>query len=484
MRGSRLSNTNDSITVGVEAVDAAMETLVKAGAASVRDKRTLFGHPVGLFVLFFTEMWERFSFYGMRVLLVLYMTKHLIDQTQAGGYVFGFGALRSFIEGMHGPLNTQPLASAIYGLYTGCVYLTPLFGGMLADRILGQRKTVLVGGVLMAIGHFLMAIESMFLLALLFLIIGNGCFKPNISTQVGSLYPEGDPRRDSAFTIFYMGINLGAFFAPLVCGTLGQVYGWHYGFSAAGVGMIIGLMVYLFGQRFLATDQHTIDQEAHAKVEKMTTKEWRAVIGLLALGILNIVFWGVYEQQGNTLQIFADKNVNWEILGWSMPTTWYQSLNPMFIFVFAPLLIGLWRQQSNAKKEPSSVGKMAIGCTLLALSFMVLIPATQGMTEDTKISFLWLVASTLVLTIGELYISPIGLSLVTKVAPKRLVGLLMGVWFLSVFFGNTMGGYIGMFYERMSRESFFILLAGLSVAVSLAIFTLKKPLKNAIGHDI
>ena len=476
-----MSNT---INVGVEAADAAMETLKATGAASVRDKRTLFGHPVGLFVLFFTEMWERFSYYGMRVLLVLYMTKYLIDQTQAGAYVFGFGALRAFIETMFGPLGTQPLASQIYGMYTGLVYLTPLFGGLLADRILGQRKTVLIGGVLMAIGHFLMAIESMFLLALMFLIVGNGCFKPNISTQVGSLYPEGDPRRDSAFTIFYMGINLGAFFAPLVCGTLGQVYGWHYGFGAAGVGMIIGLMVYLFGQRFLATDQHTIDQTAHVKVEAMTSKEWRAVAGLLVLGVLNIVFWGVYEQQGNTLQIFADKNVNWEVFGWSMPTTWFQSLNPMFIFIFAPLLIGLWNRQSKGKKEPSSVGKMAIGCTLLAASFMVLIPATQGMNAETKISFLWLVASTLVLTIGELYVSPIGLSLVTKVAPKRLVGLLMGVWFLSVFFGNYMGGYIGMFYEKMSRESFFMLLAGLAVAVSFAIFTLKRPLKNAIGHDI
>ena len=220
----------------------------------------ILGHPAGLFVLFFTEMWERFSYYGMRALLVLYMTQHLITSIKAGTYVFGFGALQSALEAVFGPLTIQPLASQIYGLYTGFVYFTPFFGGILADRVFGQRKTVVIGGLLMAIGHFLMAFEPMFLVALLFLILGNGCFKPNISTQVGSLYPPGDPRRDRAFTIFYMGLNLGAFFSPLVCGTLGQIYGWHYGFTAAGVGMMVGLVVYLLGQDYLAQDQLTRSQ--------------------------------------------------------------------------------------------------------------------------------------------------------------------------------------------------------------------------------
>src|SRR4051812_15005416 len=224
--------------------------------------KTFLGHPIGLFVLFFTEMWERFSYYGMRALLVLYMTSYLIKHVDGGGYVFGFGALKHILEAAFGPLGVQPLASQIYGLYTGFVYFTPFFGGILADRVFGQRKTVVVGGILMAIGHFLMAFEQFFLLALLFLILGNGCFKPNISTQVGNLYAEGDPRRDGAFTIFYMGINLGAFFSPLVCGTLGQVYGWHYGFTAAGVGMVIGLLVYLWGQKYLAEDNLTKTQNA------------------------------------------------------------------------------------------------------------------------------------------------------------------------------------------------------------------------------
>jgi len=457
----------------------------QTAAETVANRKTILGHPAGLFVLFFTEMWERFSYYGMRALLVLYMTKHLIAAVQDGTtYVFGFGALRSGLEAVFGAMTIQPLASQIYGLYTGFVYLTPFFGGMLADRVLGQRKTVVVGGILMAIGHFLMAMESMFLLALLFLILGNGCFKPNISTQVGSLYPQGDPRRDRAFTIFYMGVNLGAFFSPLVCGTLGQVYGWHYGFGAAGVGMVVGLIVYLAGRSYLATDQLTRAKEAHAeKKQKVTSAEWKAILGLVVLCSLNIVFWGVYEQQGNTLQIFADKNADWHIFGWEMPSTWFQAINPMFIFLFAPLLNIFWAWQSKRKSEPSSVTKMGLGCILLGVSFLALMYIVQGISEATRISFLWLTACTVVYTIGELYLSPIGLSLVTKVAPARMVSMLMGMWFLSSFFGNYLSGYLGTFYEKMSHSSFFLMLAVLGIGAGVANLALSKPLKNAVGHD-
>lgn len=450
--------------------------------STIRSQKTILGHPVGLFVLFFTEMWERFSFYGMRALLVLYMTKYLIQAAQTGTYVFGFGAIKSGLESVYGPLAIQPLSSQIYGLYTAFVYFTPFFGGLLADKLFGQRKTVVVGGVLMAIGHFLMAIESMFFLALFFLILGNGCFKPNISTQVGSLYPKDDPRRDGAFTIFYMGVNLGAFFSPLVCGTLGQVYGWHYGFTAAGVGMIIGLLVYLWGQKYLADDQLTRDKDANAVKEPLTRAEWNGIFGLVALCILNIVFWGVYEQQGNTIQLFADKNTDWHIFGWEMPSTWFQSLNPMFIFLIAPFLNIVWNWQSKRKSEPTSVMKMAIGCVLLGLSFLVLMYVANGMGPDTRISFLWLVLCTLIYTFGELYLSPIGLSLVTKAAPARLVGMMMGMWFLSSFFGNYLSGYLGMFYETMSKDSFFLLLTILGVASGGAIFALQRPLKKAIGN--
>lgn len=451
---------------------------------TIRKQTTFLGHPAGLFVLFFTEMWERFSYYGMRALLVLYMTEHLIRGVQTGSsHVFGFAALQHGLESIFGPMTIQPLSSQIYGLYTGFVYLTPFFGGLLADRVLGQRKTVVVGGVLMAIGHFLMALESMFLVALCFLILGNGCFKPNISTQVGSLYPEGDPRRDRAFTIFYMGINLGAFFSPLVCGTLGQLYGWHYGFSAAGVGMVAGLVVYLWGQRYLAEDQLTRDKETHAEKIPLTARQWKAIAGLMVLCALNIVFWGVYEQQGNTIQLFADRNTDWRIFGMEMPSTWFQSINPMFIFLLTPFLNMYWGWQSRTDKEPASVMKMAMGCFFLGVSFLPLIFITSGLRADQRINFMWLVGSTLIYTIGELYLSPIGLSLVTKVAPPHLVSMLMGTWYLASFFGNYLSGYLGTYYEKMSRESFFGMLSVLGVATGFAIFALRTPLKNAIGHN-
>jgi POT family proton-dependent oligopeptide transporter len=457
-----------------------------AGSApqAVRMQKTILGHPVGLFVLFFTEMWERFSYYGMRALLVLYMVNYLIRRVESGSaYVIGFAPLRHAIESIFGPMTVQPLSSEIYGLYTGFVYLTPFFGGMLADRLLGQRKTVVVGGVLMAIGHFLMAIESMFLVALCFLILGNGCFKPNISTQVGSLYSPDDPRRDRAFTIFYMGINLGAFFSPLVCGTLGQLYGWHYGFAAAGVGMVAGLVLYLWGQKYLAPDQLARARQTHTEHAKLTPAQWKAIVGLVVLCLLNVVFWGVYEQQGNTIQLFADKNTDWHVFGWEMPSTWFQSINPMFIFLFTPLLNLFWGWQSARRKEPASVTKMAMGCGLLGVSFLPLIYITAGLGVEQRISFLWLVGGTFIYTMGELYLSPIGLSLVTKVAPARLVSMLMGMWFLSSFFGNFLSGYLGTYYEKMSRESFFLMLAGLGVAAGLAIFALSVPLRKAVGQN-
>jgi POT family proton-dependent oligopeptide transporter len=451
---------------------------------TVRQHKTIFGHPAGLYVLFFTEMWERVSYYGMRALLVLYMVDYLIKNVQAGtAYVFGFATLQHGLEAVFGPLAIQPLASQIYGLYTAFVYFTPFFGGILADRILGQRKTVVIGAILMAIGHFLMAVESMFLLALLFLILGNGCFKPNLASQVGGLYPEGDPRRDRAYTIYYMGVNLGAFFAPLICGTLGQVYGWHYGFAAAGVGMVFGLVFYLWGQRFLADDQLTRAKTAHREKTPVTAKEWKIIIGLAVLCALNVVFWAVYEQQGNTIQLFADRNTDWHVFGWQIPSTWFQSVNSMFIFLLTPLLNMYWGWQSSRSKEPSSVNKMAIGCVLLGLSFLPLMYITRGLGATQRISFLWLVGSTLIYTLGEMYLSPIGLSLVSKVAPARFISMMMGAWFLASFFGNYLSGYLGTYYEKMSKDSFFSILALLGVAAGAAIFALRTPLKNAVGHN-
>jgi proton-dependent oligopeptide transporter, POT family len=446
--------------------------------------RTILGHPVGLFILFFTEMWERFSYYGMRSLLVLYMVNYLFIRPDVGREVLGFNAVKGVLESIFGPLGTQPLSSQIYGLYTAFVYATPFFGGLLADKVLGQRKTVVLGAVLMAIGHFLMAVQSLFFVALMFLIFGNGAFKPNISTQVGSLYPQGDSRRDGAFTIFYMGINLGAFFSPLVCGTLGQRVGWHYGFGAAGVGMIIGLIIYLSGQKYLVEDNITKTRAAAGpKVKEPLTKdEWKRVWALIVLCGLNIVFWGCYEQQGNTMQLWADQNTNWHIFGWTMPSTWFQSFNPIMIFAFAPLLNMVWAWQARRGKEPDSVQKMAIGCFLLGLSYIIMIVAAQGMTPEVRRHVIWLAGTTFVITIGELFLSPIGLSLVTKVAPVRIVSMMMGVWFLSSFFGNYLSGYLGTFWEKMPRTSFFLMLTILGLSAGLAMLAFSKPIRKVVSR--
>ncbi len=438
------------------------------------------GHPVGLFVLFFTEMWERMSYYGMRALLVLYMVDHLLLRPDVGEAVLGFATLRGILESAYGPLENQALASQIYGVYTAFVYLTPFFGGLLADRVLGQRRSVLIGGSIMALGHFLMAFENLFLLALITLIIGNGAFKPNISTQVGALYKEGDSRRDGAYTIFYMGINLGAFLSPLVCGTLGQTMGWHYGFGAAGVGMILGLIVYVFGQKYLAPDSLALREASAAPAEPMTSNEWRRVGALIVLCGLNVVFWGVYEQQGNTMQLWADDRTWWPTIGsFTIPTTWYQSFNPAMIFLFAPLLDRLWAWQSGRGNEPSSVTKMAIGCGLLGSAYLIMIGAVSVVPEDQKANLGWLVATTFVLTIGELYLSPIGLSLVSKVAPPRIVSMMMGMWFLSSFAGNYLSGFLGMYWERMPKEAFFMMLSALALTTGLVMFAINKPLRRA-----
>lgn len=443
-------------------------------------EKTLFGHPIGLFVLFFTEMWERFSYYGMRTLLVLYMTKELIQNARGEGSVLGFGIIESLYPG----LDVQPLASQVYGLYTFLVYCTPLIGGWLADKVIGQKRTIVMGGILMTIGHFLMAFESLFLVALLFIILGNGAFKPNISTQVGGLYPEGDPRRDSAFTIFYMGINLGALFSPIVCGTLGEIYGWHYGFTAAGVGMVLGLVVYLWGQKYLPQKEVPRRNNLSQPVEKkpITPGQWKAIGGFLILSLANIVFWGVFEQQGNTLQLLSTDHTDWSLGFVTIPSTWLQALNPFFIVMFGSIFMRRWERQGS--KQMSSVGKMALGCMILGLAFIFLIYVMRDFSQQTMISFLWFVPMMLTLTIGELYFSPIGLSMVTKIAPPQVVGIMMGWWFFTTGLGNYFGGYLGTFYSTMTKLQFFSLMMVLGLAVGAAIFILQKPLKKAVGHGV
>jgi len=500
-----------------------------------KSKKEIIGHPAGLFVLFTTEMWERFSYYGMRGLLKLYMVNYLFvtyrQRLQGKGYeqagnpdeIFGWNFIRSLLPQIDPATLTQcvsdkvktlvagdaaekvapvaqdlahkiaeqtcamqPVASTIYGWYTGLVYLTPLLGGFMADRYLGQNRSVYIGGVLMALGQFvLFGAENLFFFGLFLLIIGNGFFKPNISTQVGNLYPPGDKRRDGAFTIFYMGINLGAFLTNLVCGTLAKGSGWRYGYLAAGIGMCIGLVIQLlFGSKTLAPDTlKKNDESTTAAPVQKEDNEGQRVGALIILCALNIVFWAVYEQQGNTMQTWADEKTVWPVIfGFKIPSTWFQSFNPFFIFLFAPFLDRYWAKQAQVGKEMSSVTKMAIGCIILGISFLIMVAGDQAIGTSGKGSLLWPVVCTMMLTVGELYLSPIGLSLVTKVSPVRLVSMMMGMWFMSSFFGNILSGYIGILYTKWTATNFFLLLTALGVAAGLAIAAFNKPLRKAMSN--
>jgi POT family proton-dependent oligopeptide transporter len=443
----------------------------------------LFGHPRGLTYLFATEMWERFSYYGMKALLVLYMVKYLL-QPERAQTVIGFASLKSGLEFLFGSLEIQPLSSHIYGLYTGLVYFTPVLGGILADRLLGQRRTVVIGAALMAIGHFMMAFEPLFLFALFVLILGNGAFKPNISTQVGTLYTPGDPRRDRAFSIFYVGINLGAFLAPLICGTLGEELGWHYGFGAAGIGMTLGLTIYLYATRTLPPDVRS-RALSEGKAQPFGRDELRAMGALALLALPVTFFWATYEQQGNTIALWADgytdRTIN--LLFWSgqIPVTWFQAFNPFMIFAFTPFVLALWRRQAASGSEPSTVLKMAFGCFGVALAYLVMVAAAFT-TGDGKASWLWLTAYFVVITIGELYLSPVSLSLVTKVAPARAISMMMGVWLATSFVGNFLAGYLGSFWSSMDKGSFFLMIAIIAALAGLVILAFVRPLKPILKN--
>jgi proton-dependent oligopeptide transporter, POT family len=460
-------------------------------APAPRAQRELFGHPVGLYVLFLTEMWERFCYYGMRSLLVLYVVKRIATPAVAPT-VPGYFALRALILHVFGPQDDHQIADQIYGIYTALVYLSPLFGGILADRLLGQRKSVMLGGAIMAVGEFMLMRESLFLPGLFTVSMGSGCLKANVSTQVGTLYPAGDPRRDRAFNIFYVGINLGATLSPFVCGTLGERVGWSWGFGSGGVGLLVGLAIYSWGQKYLAPDQvmqrASGNGAARTKPVPFTRSEWTKIGALIVLCALNISFWGVYEQQGNSLQFWADESTERHVLRWigsewEVPATWFQAINPAFILVLTPFINRLWLRQSEKKTEPSSVTKMAIGCFLVGVSFLVMIGAGRVVASGHLASYSWLLGCGFLLTLGEIYLSPVGLSLVTKISPPRIVSMMMGMWFLSSFFGDYLSGYLATLAHEMSSTAFFAMQGGISIATGLLMVALFVPLKRAIGDE-
>jgi proton-dependent oligopeptide transporter, POT family len=479
--------------------------------------RSFFGHPRGLSVLFFTEMWERFSYYGMRALLILFMTAPVA----AGGLAFDTG-----------------VAGAVYGLYTSMVYMTSLPGGWIADRLIGQRRAVLYGGILITCGHFSMAFPSLgtFYLGLVLIVLGTGLLKGNVSVIVGRLYGPNDNRRDAGFSIFYMGINLGAFIAPLVCGYLGQRVNWHMGFTAAGFGMAVGVVQYVLGAKHLGdAGLHPASGPVNERLRQQT-RTWGAatialivvIVGAIYYGLVPVsakqvadaagfvllgttvllfawmffaaewtpaerrrltaifvlivaatLFWSEFEQAGSTLNLFGDRATRTSIFGWEFPSSYFQSLQPLFIITFAPVFAWLWLRLGP--HEPSSPAKFAIGLLFVGAGFGLLVVASTLSTQGVKVSPWWLVVTYLLHTFGELSLSPVGLSATTKLAPARVAGLMMGVWFLAIAVGNFIGGRLASLYTSMPLPNLFGAIAAAGVAGGIIMFALTPPIKRLMG---
>ncbi|MGC4058587.1 MAG: peptide MFS transporter [Chitinophagaceae bacterium] len=444
------------------------------------------GHPKALYLLFFTEMWERFSYYGMRGILILYLTKKYFE----------------------GGLAIDPaMASQIYGYFTGFVYFTPLIGGWLADRYLGQRLAITIGGLTMMVGQFtLFAINTHtgMYLGLLLLIIGNGFFKPNISTLVGRLYEAKDPRRDAAFSIFYMGINLGAFLAPLVIGQFtdnifsvkdeaGNIvsYGYKWGFLASGIGMLLGQIIFnALAAKYLGTigkaPAKTVaggnNDAHHALAAQPVTKENKQQMTVIfILTAFVIFFWAGFEQAGSSLSLYTDKFINRQVGNFTIPTPWFQSVNPLFIIVLAPLFSIFW--VSKLGQRLSTPVKMGLGMVLLGIGYFFMLGAIAQrggdiQDETVKASLIWLVLTYLLHTIGELCLSPVGLSVVTKLAHPKYASLMMGVWMLATFIANIVGGYLAAFVEELGAKTIFTSISTAVIVLGLIMVALSKPISK------
>jgi len=417
----------------------------------------LFGHPPGLMFLFFVEMWERFSYYGMKALLVLYLVN----------------AQRWSVS----------RAATLYGNYTALAYIAPLLGGYMADRFLGTRRSLLWGGVIIACGHFTLALgaDSCFYLGLGLIILGTGLFKPNVSTMVGQLYAPDDKRRDAGFTIFFMGISVGALLAPLACGYLAQRAGWNYGFGAAGVGMVLGLALYLWGrERYLpgiGFRPEPASQEADES-NRSTPEDRKRILAVIIVVISTIPFWACYEQVGSSLSLFADRHVARNLGAFVIPTSWFQSINPVVILVFAPLLAFLWEYLEKKRREPSAPAKMAAGYLLLAIGFGF--ATWAGFRSETflLVSPLWFVGTDLFRSWGELMLSPVGLSYVTEIAPKRYGSRLMAAWFLAEGIGNKCAGSIAAYSGTIPASRFYAIFVVIAIVPAVVLIVLIPWLKR------
>ena len=402
------------------------------------EPRPWFGQPRGLTVLFLTNMWEQFSYYGMRALLVYYMTKQL--------------------------LIGQERASLIYGVYTAGAYFTPIVGGVIADRYLGKRRAIVIGGSVMAAGHFMMAFEPLFYPALATIALGNGLFLPSLPSQIDDLYAPGDPRVGWAYNVYYVGVNIGGFLAPLICGALGETLGWHWGFGAAGVGMCLGLAIYLWGQRYLPA------QTLHPPVERGERPrgkfDRRTVLLLVAIAAAVTVFRGAYEQIGNTVALWADSGVDKQVGAHAIPMSWFISLNPLFVMLMTPFLLRYWRRRAEAGRPEAPARRMATGALIVAGSFLLL-AACARVNGGAQTGWPWFALFFVVLTLGELFILPTGLGLFARLAPAGLGATTVACWYLASFTGSLLGGTVGTLWGAMGRDLFFAMLAAIAVAAAL-----------------
>jgi len=414
-------------------------------ADTLNSQKQIFGHPAGLYVLFFTEMWERFSYYGMRAILVLYLVAESTPDTINPGLNWETGA-----------------ALSLYGTYTMLVYVASIPGGWIADNILGQKKSVLYGGILLVLGHSILAVEEMwaFYTGLGLIIAGVGMLKPNISSMVGGLYSQGDVRRDKGFIIFYIGINIGAFLSSLIVGYVGETYGWHYGFGLAGIGMTLGLIQYLFGQKYLSQvgdfiGNNKSDEGKDILKKPLTSIEKDRLVVLFLSFILVIVFWGAFEQAGGLMNIYASEKTDRLFMGWLVPASWFQSLNAMFIIFLGTTVATYWAKRKLKNQLSSSLFKMIIGLIIMGTGFFFMsAAATQYETQGSSAMY-WLVLAYLFHTIGELCISPVALSFITKLAPLKYASLTMGVYFAMTGFGNKLAGILGEASQSMGEFTIF-----------------------------
>ncbi len=442
---------------------------------------TLGGHPKALYFLAFTELWERFSFYGMTSLLALYMVKQLLLPGHAE-HVAGLVSLRHLFEA-RAPMTNLAFAAMIYGWYSGLVYFTPIAGGWIADRVLGANRTVILGALLMGAGHLAMSFDFSFLVALLLLILGSGCLKGNISAQVGSLYPaEAESLRSRGFTIFSTGINIGAVAGPLVTGTVAAIYGWHTGFGVAAVLMLVALVTYLFGQRYLPPSRPL--GERRERRAALTAAERRRIWVLFAVIALTIPAEIAYPMVWSLGIIWVDQQVNLASALGTVPASWFNSVDSFGSILAAPVLLVLWRWQAGRGSEPNSLGKIAIGMVLISLAALVLAAGSALAPAPGRVAVAWALGGFLAMGLAWMYYWPTLLALVSKSAPRSVTGAMMGAAFLSPFIAHTMAGWVGSFYDQMSPATFWTMDAGIAALGAALMFALRGPLGRLLDEPL